>query len=55
MRDACQVTGKPEQEAGSRIQEAGKLVAQETGQPTEQKIGDEPPEAGGEGPGAKYL
>jgi hypothetical protein len=53
MRDACQVTGKPEQEAGSRIQEAGKLAAQETGQSTEQKIGDRPPDAGGGGSEAK--
>jgi hypothetical protein len=45
MRDACQVTGKPEVEAESRIQE--------TGQPMEQEIGDRTPDAGGEGPGAK--
>jgi hypothetical protein len=45
MRDACQVTGKPEAKTGSR--------AQETGQPTEQKIGDRPSDAGGGGSEAK--
>jgi hypothetical protein len=51
MRDACQVTGKPE--AGSRVQESGQSVEQEPGQPIKQKTADRALDAGGGKPESK--